>query len=383
MDAADERGALAQTAPGAPFDRVNAKLLEGFAALCAQCGGDAAALLARAGIACFPESLVPLALTYPRFVALLAEAARSLDCPDFGMRLARAQSGTDLYGPLGGIMRRARTLGEALDYVIARSDVHSPAARISKHALPGRTAMVYSHEIIVGQFAGQGQAIEYMLLAGHIGAAALTGGRARARQVILRHRPISPMATYRRYFGCEVLFDQMLDGIIFTREDLDCAIIGHDPALYSELIAAVEARFARPAPPIEAAARAALLRLVHVGMASNEELAADLGMHLRTLHRRLAQAGTTFQALKNEVRCELARYYLAHTELKLSWISGRLGFSEQAAFTHFCKRHLGVAPRALRQSGGSRSAPQPRASLASAARPPECRGSSAGCAPGA
>lgn len=332
------------------YDALNARLLEGFPKLCASLGGDAETLLARVGlgIARGPDGLI--STTYGGFVELLAQSAQALDCPDFGMRLALGQSGTDLYGPLGTIMRHSPTLGDALEYVTGHSEVHSPAARISRFGIPDTNGVAFSHEIIVGAFGRQQQAMEYILLAGHLGARALTNGRARARQVLLRHRAVSPLAVYRRNFGCEVLFDQLIDGIIFSNDDLVSPVIGHDSKLQANLIASVHGGFARHDPPIQVAARNAVLRLMHVGRASNEHVALELGMHSRTLHRRLTLAGSSFQQIKNEVRFELARYYLAHTDVSLLWIAGKLGFAEQAVFTRFCQRHFGRSPSAMREA---------------------------------
>jgi AraC-like DNA-binding protein len=295
-----------------------------------------------------PESDRPAALTYGQFVAVLADAARSLACPDFGMRLALGQAGTDLYGPLGTIMRHSRTLGEALDYVTGHADVHSAAARISRYVIPETGGVVFSHEIIVGAFAQQKQAMEYILLAGHLGARALTGGAARARQVLLRHRPVSPLSVYRRYFGCKVVFDQMLDGLVFNDRDLASAVLGQDPAIHADLIASLSQRFPANDPPIHAAARNAVLRLMHVAAASNAQVAAELGLHTRTLHRRLLEAGTSYQKIKDEVRCELALYYLAQTDVSFIWIANKLNFAEQAVFTRFCRRTFGLSPSSLR-----------------------------------
>lgn len=189
--------------------------------------------------------------------------------------------------------------------------------------------------------------MEYILLAGHLGAQALTAGRARARQVLLRHRAVSSPATYRRAFGCEVLFDQLIDGIIFSTDDLVSPIVSQDARLHASLITALRGRRPSPAAPIEVATRNAVLRMMHVGLFSNQDVAAELGLHSRTLHRRLIQAGTSFQTIKTEVRCELATYYLAH-DVSMLWIAGRLGFAEQAVFTRFCQRHLGQTPTALR-----------------------------------
>jgi AraC-like DNA-binding protein len=330
------------------FDLIGAMMLNGFPQLCEALGSKPRELFAAAAIPCPDAASLPGWVTYRQFVGLLALASRRLACADFGMRLALTQSGTDIYGPLGTIMRHSTTFGEALGHVVAHAHVHSPAARITRHAIPGREGFVFSHEIIVGAFGDQEQAMEHVLLAGHLGAAALTGGRARARQVLLRHRPVSAAAVYRRNFGCEVLFDQPLDAVIFSKEDLACPVVGQSQTAHADAIASIASRFPMQAPPIEAATRAAILRLIQVGLASNTQVAAELGLSTRALHRRLRESGTTFQTIKDEVRCELVRYYVAHTELSFLWITGKLDFAEQAVFTRFCRRHLGVTPSALR-----------------------------------
>jgi AraC-like DNA-binding protein len=331
------------------FDIVGARMLNGFPQLCATMGTRPEDLFDAARISLEGSSRLPERITYREFLTLLTSAAKMLRCTDFGMRLAIFQSGTGLYGPLGSSMLTSRTLGEALDYVTGHAHVHSPAARIARHSIPGRDGVLFSHEILVGAYGQQAQAMEHILLAGHLGAAALTGGRSRARRVLLRHRPVSPMPVYRRNFGCEVLFDQPVDGIIFSKQDLANSIVGQDRDLHLKIIESIAARFPAQAPPVEAATRAAILRLMQIGPAANSQVAAHLGMNTRALHRRLREAGTTFQKIKDEVRCELVRYYVAHTELSFLWITGKLNFAEQAVFTRFCRRHLGGTPTELRE----------------------------------
>lgn len=326
-----------------------ANLLEGFPQLCAELGGDPDHLLETAGIGMQVGRIRPAPVTYRQFSALLEASARTLECPDFGMRLAFSQLRADIYGPLGRVMRNMQTFGEALRYVLKHSYLHSSAARIARHTIPGRRAVVVSHEILSGGFESQRQAIEHVLLVGHLSAMSLTRGCTRARQVLIRHRPIAPVATYRRNFGCEVLFDQPLDGLVFSNEDLAGRIVGANAQTHAEAVAVASARLSIMGPSIEARARAAVLRLMPVGLASNAQVAAELGMHSRTLHRRLVQAGTTFQQIKDEVRCELVRYYVVQTDQSFLWITGKLDFAEQAVFTRFCRRHLGMTPSMLRE----------------------------------
>jgi AraC-like DNA-binding protein len=72
------------------------------------------------------------------------------------------------------------------------------------------------------------------------------------------------------------------------------------------------------------------------------------------MHRRLAAEGASFQQIKTQVRRDLASYYLASTDLDLGWISRRVGFAEQSAFTAFCRKWLADAPSRIRQRARGR-----------------------------
>ena len=61
-------------------------------------------------------------------------------------------------------------------------------------------------------------------------------------------------------------------------------------------------------------------------------MAQRLGLSLRTLQRRLADAGKSYQAIIDEVRASLALEFLEHTSLPVAEIAARTGFSEWRAF---------------------------------------------------
>lgn len=330
------------------FDTVNADLLRGFNSLCIELGGEPGSLLSAAGIAWSPNGEAARG-TYRQTIAVLSDAAEMLGCPDFGMRLAAQQAGTGIHGPLGEVMRHAGTLGAALDFATSHMHVHSRAARITRRTMPGRHQHLFSHELLVDRYERQDQAIELVILAGHLGAVALTGGHARARQVVFRHQPVAPLATYRAYFGCEPLFDQPYDGIILSDADLASPVVDADPDEQARLIASVERRFTRQAPPLHAAVRGAVLRGLHSGACSNTEVAGDLGLHTRTLHRRLVEEGTSFKQIKHEVRREALLYYVRGTSHRFTWIAEKLHFAEQSVMTRFCIQAFGMSPRRLRE----------------------------------
>lgn len=89
--------------------------------------------------------------------------------------------------------------------------------------------------------------------------------------------------------------------------------------------------------------------MLSTGIPTLEAEARRLGMSPRTLQRRLTDAGTSLQAIVDECRRELAEALLSDTNLRLSEISYRLGFSAPAAFTRSAIRWFGFTPSAYRQ----------------------------------
>jgi AraC-like DNA-binding protein len=79
-------------------------------------------------------------------------------------------------------------------------------------------------------------------------------------------------------------------------------------------------------------------------------IAWKFGLHPRTFSRHLAQEGTTFQKLVDEVRYEIARDLLAGSRMTLGQIAAILGFSEPSAFTRAFRRWAAQPPSGWRSS---------------------------------
>ena len=80
---------------------------------------------------------------------------------------------------------------------------------------------------------------------------------------------------------------------------------------------------------------------IGVGM---DHVARELAVSTRTLRRRLAESGTSFQELLDEVREVLAQELLA--TLAVEDVALRLGYAEASSFIHAFKRWKGVTPAA-------------------------------------
>lgn len=73
-------------------------------------------------------------------------------------------------------------------------------------------------------------------------------------------------------------------------------------------------------------------------------LAQVAGMSTSSLARRLAAEGTTFRAIANRTRHELARQWLKGGELTVSDVGSRLGYADTPSFVRAFKAAEGITP---------------------------------------
>jgi AraC-like DNA-binding protein len=85
------------------------------------------------------------------------------------------------------------------------------------------------------------------------------------------------------------------------------------------------------------------------GMPSLVEVAKALRMSPRTLKRRLAEHGTTYSTLRDDVRRQRALLLLDNRTLTVGDVAARLGYSELPNFTRAFRKWTGVTPLAYRE----------------------------------
>jgi AraC-like DNA-binding protein len=94
--------------------------------------------------------------------------------------------------------------------------------------------------------------------------------------------------------------------------------------------------------------RALVVRLIESGQCNNERICEALGLHPRTLHRRLKAEGKAFESIKDDVRRDVALRYLQETDHSLTFIAEKLGYAEQSVLTRSCLRWFSTSPSQLR-----------------------------------
>ena len=102
-----------------------------------------------------------------------------------------------------------------------------------------------------------------------------------------------------------------------------------------------------------------LLRdLLPGGRATIEKVADCMAFNLRTLQRRLAQEGTSFQQLLDETRQEMARSYLEDPSISMAQMSGLLGYSDPSGFSRAFNRWFDVSPLGWQKKHGTKRQPR-------------------------
>jgi AraC-like DNA-binding protein/predicted DNA-binding protein (UPF0251 family) len=334
------------------FDLVHTDTLRFFSDLVIDLGGDPNALMLDVGIDPALLANGKSSISYRLMVNLLEQAAVQLQCSDFGMRLASLQGGGQVFGPVGVVMKNCNTFGEGLEYVQKHFHAVSLVARMRFEQDRAAHKLFVGHEILLDRLLHKRQAIEQALLLGHLNALEITGGQARVREVLFRYQPLSSLNTYRRYFGCDVRFDQQEDGVVFSERDLLCPTAEPDAQLYEMATSFINARFTRVTPPMHIQVRAVILQLLGTEECGNERVASELCLHARTLHRRLKVEGKSFEGLKEEVRRDVALSYLQQTDLPLPLIAEKLGYAEHSVLSRSCFRWFGASPSQLRSRTG-------------------------------
>jgi len=357
LKTAAERGASQAAEMSGAMVRVDA--LRKFPEVVTQLGGNPRSLLAKVQIDPTILNNRHAVIPYRSLVQILEQTSIELACPDFGMRLAAAQGGIKVLGPLEYAMRNSRTMREAFRYCSDHIQVYSTASRMQFEERRDRDMLFLRFDILLARLPSHRQIVERALLLTQHTALNISSGNVRAKEIWFAHQPMSSPALYSEYFGAEVRFGQSADGLFFANEDLDALIPNIDSRIYELTTDFIEHRFPSVDSVLSNQVRTIIERRMVEGDCTYNSAAAMLGMHPRTLQRRLRSEGVTFEMIRDRVRRDLALRYLQNSSLPLIRIAKLLGYSETSALSRGCYRWFSVSPQQLRERSVDISMEQP------------------------
>lgn len=170
-------------------------------------------------------------------------------------------------------------------------------------------------------------------------------------EVHLRHTAPTDAAEYARVFRAPVVLGTDHNAVVIPRATLDLPIPSANPDAFSAFDMRAEQLLKELERTEMIANRVRRLVTQRIGRDAVGiiDISSALHMSPATLRRRLAEENTTYRAVLDDVRRELALRYVAEPRVAVGEIAFLLGFSTQSAFGTAFRRWTGLSPLEHRQ----------------------------------
>ncbi|MGZ5202261.1 MAG: AraC family transcriptional regulator [Telluria sp.] len=321
-------------------------------------GENVDALFARAGIADLESGAgkaADLLDLSDRFSMLWEALAAAAGDPLLGFRIVPPEPLSWL-GALGHLMLAAPTLKAAADSLMRYMPLVTPIVRATIEP-KGENMRVALH-LVGGEHAVPQLRYDFtwnLLLS----TLRFVAARPALTPALVEYvYPAPPSAApYEARFRCPVHFGAAGNAIEFSNADLLAPIPTASPLVAEGLTRLLDEKLANAErSSFSSRVRALLPSMIDQGGALREAVARRLAISERTLQRRLADEGTDFSTLLDEVRRAIAQQHLGSDKTSLKNLSYKLGFADPSAFHRACLRWFGKAPKDLQLAGRANAA---------------------------
>ncbi|MFL5238148.1 MAG: AraC family transcriptional regulator ligand-binding domain-containing protein [Rhizomicrobium sp.] len=276
---------------------------------------------------------------------MIEDAATQSGCEAFGLLMAECRSFSSL-GPLSLLLQHLPVVGEVIDalndYRRLMNDV------VALECLRGAQSSAFCW--IVAPGFEKPQTVDLAVGIGYRVLTEILGGRWTPEIVHFSHPPPRDLKPFQQFFSVPLEFDARFSGYSCPSGSLEAPVATAEPRMadHARRLLELVPMHGEHAPISDAAHRAISL-LLPGGGATLSAVAANLGMNARTLQRRLALEGTSFDALVNETRKEVAKRLLVASTQSIGLISEMVGYSSTGAFTRWFASEFGKPPSAWRK----------------------------------
>lgn len=283
-------------------------------------------------------------------IALLLEtAADELDCPDLGLRVADHQD-LEMLGPVAVAVSGARTPAQALEMTGKYLFFHARSLEITLVPDPDD-----DDEVVAVRFGYRDdvqtippQASDLLLLFLHRAMRKLLGGDYGLLSVHVPEALNADSSHYRALFGAPATPHAGAAMLRVPASLLERELSGGDHAAQQWALRYLDQQVPADQQGVDDRTRALLYRSLDTGTSSLADVAALLAVSPRTLQRDLSALGTSFSAIRDEVRRETAARLLTTTEIPLYQIASALDLGDATTFSQYARRWWGITAREFR-----------------------------------
>jgi AraC-like DNA-binding protein len=288
-----------------------------------------------------PENIISF-ITGERLLKLCAQRTRT---PHFGLLFGQ-RAGLESLGLLGRLGQHSADVGSALRSLVCHLGVHDRGGAPTLTVRDGVAMLGYAINQPkvegISQIQDGSVAIICNIMRSFFG-----DDWAPSEVLFSRTRP-TETGPYRHFFRAPLRFDADQTALVFPANCLAQQLPGADARLRRLLEARIAALHWDGYGDVVDQVRRVLRPLLVSGKGSLERVAQLISMHRRTLNRRLRDHGTTFKALLEETRFEIAKQLLADTLIPVIEIATTLDYADASAFTRAFRRWSATTPAAWR-----------------------------------
>ena len=295
----------------------------------------------RAGIFDSPDNPI----TYTALERLLLTCEQASNRDDFGLLIGQRSRLAEM-GLAGEAARCSDSVGEALTRFVDHFNLHDGAATMALVVTGGYARFIYA-------IAEHGMTDTRHFQLGAITIAFnivqdLCGDDWLPTAVTLACRSPANLRACHKFFRAPMRFDSDESALVFERHWLDRPLppvdAGHRRRIEDEVAALAMQMHAEFPATVRRLVRKQLL----FGQCSMDAVAASLGMHRRTLDRKLQRHGVQYGELVESVKHDVARQLLWDTGLQVQQVAESLHFSTAANFATAFRRWTGMTPSEYR-----------------------------------
>ncbi|TCO62735.1 AraC family transcriptional regulator [Actinocrispum wychmicini] len=304
----------------------------------------------------YPDELTDFAQRLPaaRLFEVWETIMRRVNDPGFPLRVAR-NGFTDARSPVTYLAAACATVRDSIITAAESTTAWTTAYTLIAVERPGGISIVLDG--LSPDRLGTRCEAEFQIADFLTGFHSEFGEDFTAPRVAFTHPAPSDTAEHRAYFGPGLVFDAMHTEILVPADILDLPVSTARPGLADALtdhIAGLRATH-DVAPSYALQVREWLLRHFLSGKPSTVATAAKaLAVSERTLHRRLAEEGTTFRSVCEATRRQLATDLVRSSPRAFKEIASLVGFADPRSFHRAYLRWTGTTPGRDRVSTATR-----------------------------
>lgn len=282
------------------------------------------------------------AIDFAEFLRLLHVASQKLQDDALGLKIAQRlpffATGLHHYR-----VTNAPTLGAAVQTAAEYTGLVTNAYATHHAETGGFAWIIFSFRDDLGPLA---PFVDLQIGALVLRAQALLDSPRLKLRVEFEHPEPRAIADFHEIIGTNIRFSMPFTRVGFASEDLAMPVPDSDPRLFEELLkcADIMLQLKRREKDIVARTSQLISDLLPSGEATSERVSKELAMGERTLQRELAAASITFSKVVEDTRKRMALHFLHDTELPLTEIAFRLGYSELSAFSRAARGWFGQTP---------------------------------------